>query len=103
LAIAPITTPTHAIAVQHAPAAAHAVTMPTMQDVAPTITAILLDNAINFVVAIVILAIGWTLATWVRRWIRGAFSHLHMLDPSLAPILGSLARYRARWRMSRRD
>ncbi|HWD25677.1 MAG TPA: mechanosensitive ion channel domain-containing protein [Rhizomicrobium sp.] len=100
----PLTTPTHPIVTQHAaavaPAAthaattgAHAATMPTMQDVAPTITAILLDNAINFVVAIIILAIGWTLATWVRRWIRGAFSHLTMLDPSLAPILGSLARY----------
>ena len=99
MATTPVTTPTAPVIVQHAPAAAHAATgahaatMPTMQNVAPTITAILLNNAINFVVAIVILAIGWTLAVWVRRWIRTAFSHLHMLDPSLAPILASLARY----------
>lgn len=64
-----------------------------MHAIAPTLAAILLDNAFNLVIAIVILVIGWTLAVWVRRWIRTAFVHLHMLDPSLGPILASIARY----------
>jgi small conductance mechanosensitive channel len=54
----------------------------------------LIDNAINFIAAIVILAIGWTLSVWAARWIRTAFTKFHhVLDPSLGPILASLARY----------
>jgi small conductance mechanosensitive channel len=65
----------------------------TMKNVAPTLDAILIDNGLNLVIAIVILVIGWTLALWVRRWIRGAFTHIHVLDASLGPILASMARY----------
>ncbi|HEX4302273.1 MAG TPA: mechanosensitive ion channel domain-containing protein [Rhizomicrobium sp.] len=64
-----------------------------MRNVVPTLDAILIDNALNLVIAIVILVIGWTLAVWVRRWIRSAFAHLHVLDASLGPILASMARY----------
>ncbi len=68
-------------------------TADAMKNVAPTLDAIIIDNALNLVIAIVILVIGWTLALWVRRWIRGAFTHIHVLDASLGPILASMARY----------
>jgi small conductance mechanosensitive channel len=60
----------------------------------PTIASILINDGVNFVSAIIILVIGWTLAVYVRRWIRSAFAkYHHLLDPSLGPILAALARY----------
>jgi len=81
-----------AVDVVAAPATAHGGAT-TVKDMAPTIYALAIDNALNLVTAIIILLVGWTVAIWVRRWIRGAFLHMHVLDASLGPILASLARY----------
>jgi small conductance mechanosensitive channel len=61
--------------------------------VTPTLTSLLIGYAFNFLIAIVILIVGWTLSVWARRWILRAFGSLHMLDPSLGPVLASLAGY----------
>lgn len=74
--------------------AAAALPAGTMKAAEPTIMSLLISNAFNFVAAIIILLIGWTLAVYSRRWIRTAFARYHhVLDPSLGPVLGSLARY----------
>jgi small conductance mechanosensitive channel len=74
--------------------AAAAIPSDAMKAATPTITSLIIANAFNFVVAILILLIGWMLATFARRWIRLAFTRYHhLLDPSLGPILASLARY----------
>lgn len=83
------------LAATAAPAkAAASVPAEAMRAAAPTITSLVISNAFNFVVAIIILLIGWTLATYIRRWIRTAFARYHhVLDPSLGSVLASLARY----------
>ena len=60
----------------------------------PTIASIVISDGLNFVAAIIILVIGWTLAIYARRWIRSAFAkYHHLLDPSLGPVLAALAHY----------
>jgi small conductance mechanosensitive channel len=78
-------------AVQTAPIQAAA--SDALKVVTPTLTSLLIGYAFNFLVAIIILIVGWTLSVWARRWIRSAFLNLHMLDPSLGPVLASLAGY----------
>jgi hypothetical protein len=57
--------------------AAFAAPADAMKAAAPTITSIVVNNAFNFVAAIIILIIGWTLAVYTRRWIRSAFARYH--------------------------
>ncbi len=53
---------------------------------------LLVDGGIRFVAAIVILIIGWVLATWAKRWTLAALSHLP-IDATLKPLTASLLRY----------
>ncbi len=92
LAAATVNTPAATAAVTNTKSAAQNAPG-TMKAVAPALDAILLDNAVNLLFAIVILIVGWTLAIWVRRGIRTAFLRVHVLDPSLGPVLASMARY----------
>jgi small conductance mechanosensitive channel len=92
LAAAAVNTPGATIAATNVKNVSQAAPAP-MKSVAPTLDAILLNNALNLVFAIVILVVGWTLAIWVRRGIRSAFTRVHVLDPSLGPVLASIARY----------
>ena len=53
---------------------------------------LLVDGGIRFVAAIVILIVGWVLATWVKRWTLTALRHIP-IDATLKPLLASLLRY----------
>ena len=53
---------------------------------------LLVNSGIRFVAAIVILVIGWMLATWAKRWTFAGLSHLP-IDSTLKPLLASLIRY----------
>jgi len=53
---------------------------------------LVVNSGIRMVGAIVILCIGWTLATYVKRWLSAGLSHLP-LDATLKPLLSSLVRY----------
>jgi small conductance mechanosensitive channel len=53
---------------------------------------LLVDGGIRFVAAIVILIIGWVLATWAKRWTLAALRHLP-IDATLKPLTASLLRY----------
>lgn len=53
---------------------------------------LLVDGGIRFVAAILILIVGWVIATWVKRWTLSALRHLP-IDATLKPLLASLLRY----------
>jgi small conductance mechanosensitive channel len=52
----------------------------------------LVDSGLRLVAAIAILAVGWMLATYVKRWVAAGLAHLP-LDATLKPLLASLVRY----------
>jgi small conductance mechanosensitive channel len=53
---------------------------------------LLVDSGIRVIAATVILAIGWILATWAKRWTTRGLAHLP-LDLTLKPLLASVVRY----------
>jgi small conductance mechanosensitive channel len=53
---------------------------------------LLVNSGIRFVAAILILIVGWVLATWAKRWTLAGLAHLP-IDSTLKPLLASLLRY----------
>jgi small conductance mechanosensitive channel len=53
---------------------------------------LMVDGGLRFLVAILILILGWMLATWAKRWVLAGLAHLP-LDLTLKPLLASLVRY----------
>lgn len=53
---------------------------------------LMVNSGIKLIAAIVILIIGWMLATWAKRWLVAGLEHLP-IDLTLKPLLGSLVRY----------
>jgi small conductance mechanosensitive channel len=53
---------------------------------------LMVSSGIKLIAAIVILIIGWMLATWAKRWTQAGLNHLP-LDLTLKPLLASLVRY----------
>lgn len=57
-----------------------------------SVNLLLINEGLRLVAGTLILVTGWILATWAKRGLIGAVRHLP-LDPTLKPLLGSLARY----------
>jgi small conductance mechanosensitive channel len=53
---------------------------------------LLVNGGIRVVIGIIILCIGWTLATWTKRGLETGLARLP-LDATLKPLLASLGRY----------
>jgi len=53
---------------------------------------LLVNGGLRFIAAIAILAVGWMLATYVKRWVMAGLEHLP-IDLTLKPLLASLFRY----------
>lgn len=54
---------------------------------------LLVSNGINFIAAIITLAIGGTLAHLLSRWLRFALDRLPQFDVTLKPLLTTMVRY----------
>jgi small conductance mechanosensitive channel len=59
----------------------------------PATRTMLIGDALNFVAAILILIIGWIIASAVSRWTEKALQRVSFLDPALKPLARSLVRY----------
>jgi small conductance mechanosensitive channel len=59
----------------------------------PQVQLLLVDNAINFVAAVVILIAGWTVAGWAARGVRSGLRRIPRFDATLRPLAGSVVRY----------
>ena len=53
----------------------------------------LLNFTLNAMAALIILIIGWTVARWLRRRLRGAKYGLSRIDPVLRPVIASSVFY----------
>lgn len=71
-----------------------AITLPdNVKDAMPALTVMLVNGALAFLAATLILIIGWTLSRWISRWLRDAMANLHMVDPTLKPLIATMVRY----------
>jgi small conductance mechanosensitive channel len=52
----------------------------------------MVNSGIRLLAAVVILIVGWMLATWAKRWLVAGLHRLP-IDLTLKPLLGSLVRY----------
>ena len=57
-----------------------------------TMQILLVNGGLRLVAAITILAVGWTLAGYVKSWLEAGLKHLP-LDLTLKPLIATLARY----------
>lgn len=69
-------------------ALADAATIPSAIKAAlPALTVILMNGAINVLLAILILVIGWTIARWLSGWMRRVLGRSHHIDDTIKPLL----------------
>ena len=59
----------------------------------PQLQVLVIDQAINFVAAVVILVVGWTIAGWAARGVRSGLRRIPRLDATLRPLIASTVRY----------
>ena len=80
------------MAVPALPAAAHvAATQPT-PSLVTELQLIVVNGGLRLAVGILILAVGWLFATWVKRGLEAGLAKVP-LDLTLKPLIASLARY----------
>ena len=53
----------------------------------------LVDNALNVLTAMIVLAVGWFLAGFVSRHVRQLLPRTRRVDETIAPILSQIVRY----------
>jgi len=59
----------------------------------PQLQVLIIDEAINFVAAVVILVVGWTVAGWAARGVRSGLRRMPTFDATLRPLVASAVRY----------
>lgn len=59
----------------------------------PGLTVMFVNGAVDFLLALVILVAGWTVARWTSRWVRELVGRSHYIDNTLKPLLSSIVRY----------
>lgn len=79
------------VLVTHAAAAHIAVTQPTPSLVAE-LQLIVVHGGLSLTVGILILAVGWMLATWAKRGLEAGLARVP-IDLTIKPLIASLARY----------
>jgi small conductance mechanosensitive channel len=59
----------------------------------PALTVMVMNGAVNMLIAVLILVAGWILAGWMGRWVHSLVGHSRYIDATLKPLLASFARY----------
>jgi small conductance mechanosensitive channel len=59
----------------------------------PQLWDFVLDGSLNLVAAVLILIVGWTLASWTSNWTRAALNRINYIDRTLKPLISSVVRY----------
>jgi small conductance mechanosensitive channel len=65
----------------------------SMKAALPALSVLLVNGARDLLAAIIILALGWTLARWFGHWLQGALGRIHIVDDTLKPLIATVARY----------
>jgi small conductance mechanosensitive channel len=59
----------------------------------PALTVMLINGAINILLAVLILIVGWTASRWLSGWIARAVANSHHIDQTIRPLLVKAVRY----------
>ncbi len=65
----------------------------TIKAALPALTVMLVNGALNFLYATLILIAGWMIAGWTGRSVHGLLDRAHYVDETLKPLLSKFARY----------
>jgi small conductance mechanosensitive channel len=73
---------------------AGAATMPAAIKAAlPALTVMLLHGAINLLLAVLILVLGWAVARWLSGWLQRVLARSRHMDATIKPFLVNCVRY----------
>ena len=64
-----------------------------LKDAFPALTVMLVNGAVNILIAVLILIAGWVVARWVGRWSRDLVGNSHYIDETLKPLVSNFVRY----------
>ncbi|HJT41896.1 MAG TPA: mechanosensitive ion channel domain-containing protein [Rhizomicrobium sp.] len=59
----------------------------------PALTVMVVNGAVNFLIAVLILIAGWIVARWLGRWAHDFIGRSRYIDDTLKPLISSFARY----------
>jgi small conductance mechanosensitive channel len=64
-----------------------------VKEALPAITVMMVNGAVNFLIAVLILIAGWVAARWIGRWVHDLIDRSHYIDDTLKPLISNFARY----------
>jgi small conductance mechanosensitive channel len=64
-----------------------------VKDALPALTVMMVQGAVNFLIAVLILIAGWVVARWMGRWVHELIGRSHYIDETLKPLISNFARY----------
>jgi small conductance mechanosensitive channel len=64
-----------------------------VKDALPALTVMMVNGAVNFLIAILILIAGWLLANAMGRWVHDLIGRSHYIDDTLKPLISNFAHY----------
>lgn len=64
-----------------------------VKDALPALTVMVVNGAINVLIAVLILIAGWIIARWMGRWIHDVIGRSHYVDDTLKPLVANFIRY----------
>ncbi|HKQ10359.1 MAG TPA: mechanosensitive ion channel domain-containing protein [Rhizomicrobium sp.] len=64
-----------------------------VKEAIPALTVMMVNGAINFLIAVLILIAGWVAARWIGRWVHDLIDRSHYIDDTLKPLIANFAAY----------
>lgn len=64
-----------------------------VKEAIPALTVMMVNGAINFLIAVLILIAGWMAARWIGRWVHDLIDRSHYIDDTLKPLISNFAAY----------
>ena len=67
-----------------------------VKDALPALTVMMVNGAVNVLIAILILIAGWMVANGIRRWVHDLIGRSHYIEDTLKPLISNGTRYMVR-------
>lgn len=64
-----------------------------VKEAIPALTVMMVNGAVNFLIAVLILIAGWVAARWIGRWVHDLIDRSHYIDDTLKPLISNFAAY----------
>lgn len=64
-----------------------------VKEAIPALTVMMVNGAINLLIAVLILIAGWMAARWIGRWVHELIDRSHYIDDTLKPLISNFAAY----------